>query len=288
MARNPNKRIMGNRKGRGPGTTAYIVEVQGANALADHFWAIGEFYPTFAPALLEVVGELGIETARKYVPYRSGATYESINMEPGVIGKGNIGEYSIRFGPTTFYSPFLEYGTIFMAPRPFMGPAGDLAEIVTIKSVIEFIKLVDSNAGGMGFGSGSGGEVSQVLGDSRIRSPFTGIRTFLYSTSKFLGDVAVFGGRELVGPVRRSALMLGRMTGDVSSVMSGTISTRVSNRLRGRAIGHITGFGSASISFEKTYSAFPGGSSGHRIYSRVVGRYSNVGFSRINSGNFGF
>jgi HK97 gp10 family phage protein len=285
MARPPNKRLIGNRKSKGPGTSFYEVQLIGANTLMEHFWVMGQLWDSFAPGLLEVTGEIGIEIAREHVPVDTGETRDSINMDPGVIAKSNIGEYSIRVGPTTFYSPFLEYGTMFMAPRPFMMIAGDAMERIVIKSTIEFIKLVDTNTAGMGFGGGAD-LTGRALSDSRVRSPVSGARTFLYSTSKALGDIAVFGGREFLGPIRGSMLSLAKGLGDVGSAMTGTIGTRVSNRLRGRAIGHLSGFGSASLTAEKTYSGFAGGSAGHRVYARVAGRYGNLGFSGTNLGQF--
>lgn len=286
MARRPpNKRLIGNRKSRGSGTSYYEVQLIGANTLIEHLWIMAELWNSFAPQILEVTGEIGIEVARQNVPVLTGATRDSINMDPGVIAKPNIGEYSIRVGPTTFYSPFLEYGTVYMAPRPFMMIAGDAMENIIVKSTMEFIKLVDTNIAGMGFGGG-GGLAGRAMSDSRVKSPLTAARTFLYSTSKALGDIAVFGGRELLGPVRGSMLSLAKGLGDVSGVMSGAIGTRVSNRLKGRAIGHLSGFGTASLTSEKTYSGFAGGSAGHRIYARVAGRYGNLGFSGTSLGQF--
>lgn len=281
-ARNPHTRIMGNRKSAGPGTTAYMVEMQGFSVLAEHFWAMAELSHSFFPQLLDVTADIGIEHARDLAPYDTGATHDSINKSPGVIDKGHKGEWSIRFGPTTYYSPFLEYGTRFMAPRPFMIPAGDLAEAVFVRSILEFIKLFDTDTGGAGFGVGGGPLAGQALQDPRIRGTVSSFRSQLYSTAKFLGDISVLGGRDIIGPARASMYSLARVLGDTSSIMTGTLGSRVSRRLSGRAFGRIAGYGSASLSFGKTYSAFPGGEGGRRAYQRFVGRSSNVGLSQFS------
>lgn len=284
--RNPNKRIMGNRGSRGPGTNLYSVELQGFNVLAEHFLAMSELAEPFFIQLLDVVGDIGIERAREFVPYDTGETHDSINSAPGVIGKGHKGEWSIRYGPTTFYAPFLEYGTVNMAPRAFMIPSGDLAERVLLASINAFLNLFNTNSGGSGFGSGDV-EAGQALRHPRVRGTVGSFRSSLYHNAKFLGDVSVFGGRSIIGPARARMYHLARGLGDVSSIINGTLNQRISHRLSGRATGRIVGFGSASLSYGRTYSAFPGGEGGRRVYQRVVGRSVNLGSSSLNFGNLG-
>ena len=292
MARVPS-RIMGNQKRFGPGTTAYVTELQGVNVLSEHFWAMAELGNSFFPQLLDVVGDIGVDRAKELVPV-SGITEEghvhtreTINKDPGVISKPHKGEFSVRYGPTTFYSPFLEYGTRFMAPRPFMIPSGDLAEVVFFRSIVAFLQLFDTFTGGQGFGSGDP-IAGQALNDPKIRSTVGGFRSLLYSTAKFLGDISVFGGREFIGPARGRMYSLAQKLGDVSSVTRGAIGTRITRRLQGRAIGRLAGFGSASLSFGKSYSAFPGGEGGRRVYQRAIGRGSSIGFGALSGGSFNF
>lgn len=268
-----------------PTPTNYMVEMQGFNVLSEHFMALAALADDFFPQLLNVVGDIGVEHAQDLVPKDTWATHDSIDKGRGVIhfGKGN---WYLEFGPETFYSPFLEYGTWKMAPRPFMIPAGDLAEKALIRSVQAFLKLMDTNTGGAGL---IGGDPisNRVMGDRRIRGSVGGVRTLLYSSAKFLGDVSVFGGREIFGPARAMMHSLAGTLGDVNSVMSGALSTRINTRLRGRAIGRISGYGVASFASGSTYSAFPGGAGGRRVYSRVVGRAGTLGFSGLNFGRFG-
>lgn len=49
--------------------------------------------------------------------YQTGTTKRSIGLE---IAHGG---FTANVGPETEYSPYLEYGTRFMAAQPFVGPA---------------------------------------------------------------------------------------------------------------------------------------------------------------------
>ena len=49
--------------------------------------------------------------------YQTGATHDSIRLD--IIDGGMTAES----GPTTDYSPYLEYGTRFMSKQPFVKPA---------------------------------------------------------------------------------------------------------------------------------------------------------------------
>lgn len=66
------------------------------------------------------VAEQIASTQRQTSPDRTGATIASISAVPG---EGGV---LWEIGPETFYSRFLEDGTAKMAPRPFVGPSGDL------------------------------------------------------------------------------------------------------------------------------------------------------------------
>lgn len=52
-------------------------------------------------------------------------------------GDGRGGLMSVTIGPTVDYARFVENGTAFMAPEPFVGPAGDAHRA-------EFEKRIDS------------------------------------------------------------------------------------------------------------------------------------------------
>lgn len=279
-----NRRLIGNLKSRGAGSDVFIFELVGLNVVAEHFENFASAVPGFAYDILDVVSDIGMEEAREMVGWdrgrrfqnRTGETRRSINKSPGVIAKPNIGEWSVRYGPTTFYAPFLEYGTSHARPYPFMLPSGDLAEAILYSSVHAFLDLLVRGGDGM-VGINGGRVGGRALSDPRIKGSFTGLRSALYSSAKALGDISVFGGRGVFGPLRSSMYSLARGLGDVSSIMNRTIGTRITNRLGGRVTGRIIGFGSHSLSYSRTYSAFPGGSGGHRVYQRIAGRFGKTG-----------
>lgn len=64
-------------------------------------------------------------TAKDLVPVDTGATKASIfasNPDGSELDEHSM---SAEIGPTTEYSPYLEFGTSRMAPHAFMGPALD-------------------------------------------------------------------------------------------------------------------------------------------------------------------
>lgn len=287
-----NKRLIGNLKSRGGGSDVFLFEIMGLNVVAEHFEVLSQAFPSFAYGILDVVADIGIEEAREMVGWqgdtrfqnRTGETRRSINKAPGVIAKPALGEWSVRYGPTTFYALFLEYGTVHARPYPFMLPSADLVEAVFYQAVYAFIQLAVSGGDGAVGMAGGNAIAGRALNDPRIKGSFSGLRSMLYSTAKALGDISVLGGRGIFGPLRASMYSLARGLGDVSSIMNRTIGTRITNRIGGRVTGRIIGFGSHSLSYSRTYSAFPGGSGGHRIYQRVAGRF---GVSSSMGGSFG-
>lgn len=63
-----------------------------------------------------------VATAQSFVPVDTGATRSSIHATTTQAGLAGV---EAEIGPTTHYAPFLEYGTVKMAPHAFMGPALD-------------------------------------------------------------------------------------------------------------------------------------------------------------------
>lgn len=68
----------------------------------------------------DLVRTMKEETTMAYVKgYSTGDTAGSINLE---ITDGGL---TAKVGPTTEYSPYVEYGTRFMAPEPIARPSLD-------------------------------------------------------------------------------------------------------------------------------------------------------------------
>lgn len=64
---------------------------------------------------------LGIEAgAKARVPVKTGTLRRSIHTEMS-------GPTTARVGTSVFYGPYVEYGTVRMAPRPYLTPAAEAA-----------------------------------------------------------------------------------------------------------------------------------------------------------------
>ena len=257
------------RRSRG-GFNRVTIEVQGLNAVIENFFTIAELTHQLTPGLVYFFDDTVFHNARQFVRKKTWATHDSIHSS-GPIMSGS-GDFSAWISAESIAARFLEFGTINMPAYPFMLPAVDMIEKDFIRAFVEIAKIPDQLSR-----TGLSGDVGR---DSRVRSPISALRSGLYSTSKFLGDISVLGGRSTLSPIRGFALSMARLLGDMNAAMTGQIATRFSTRLRGRATGRLAGFGSASLTASKTYSgSFTGG---QRIYNRLVGRIS----SPIISTNF--
>lgn len=65
-----------------------------------------------------------VRLAKRFSPVDTGATRNSIGADFTTTDTSVTGEY----GPTTEYSPHLEYGTWKTPPRPFIGASSDAVE----------------------------------------------------------------------------------------------------------------------------------------------------------------
>ena len=250
------------RKGRGS-FKRVTFEVQGLETLVEHWFTVAALTDALTPGVLDFYADVITHNARQFVRKDTWATHDSINKGNGVIRSG-MGDYSVWIGAETIQARFLEFGTVNMPAYPFMIPAIDMVEKDFIRAFGDIAKIADTVTGQASLR----GDVGR---DGRIRSPISSLRSGLYSVSKVLGDISVFGGREFLSPIRAFALQGARMIGDVNSLMSGAVGMRVSHRLRGRATGRLQGFGSASLSASRTYTGSLGG---QRVYNRLVGRIS--------------
>jgi len=252
-------------------------EVQGLNTLVEHWDTVAALTEALTPAVLDFYADVTVHNARQFVRKDTWATHDSIDKGSGVV-RSAIGDYSVWMGASTLQSRFLEFGTIKMQAYPFMIPAIELIEKDYVRAFRDIAGIADAVAGRVRIR----GDVGK---DGRVRSPISRLRSGLYSTSKALGDVSVFGGRSFLSPIRSFELGAARLLGDVSAVMRGTLNTRISRRLQGRATGRLRGFGSSSLFASKTYSELPGGPGSERVYNRFVGRATSPIIS-TNLGGF--
>ena len=78
---------------------------------------------TVLPKAAAAVGKTAhdiVATSQTFVPVDTAATKNSIFPE---FADGGL---QADIGPTTEYAPYLEHGTVNMAPHAFMGPALDI------------------------------------------------------------------------------------------------------------------------------------------------------------------
>lgn len=63
-----------------------------------------------------------VQTAKQLVPVRTGNLRDSIGLAPGTEG-GRTGTALVSVVATAPYAGYVEFGTVHMAPRPYMRPA---------------------------------------------------------------------------------------------------------------------------------------------------------------------
>lgn len=243
------------------GPIQVTITVQGARAVTQHWAAVAAMTIPAASAVTQFFGGYLASVAREiHRPnVDTGQTFSSISPTGFIAGPSTM----IDVGPETFYSVFQEFGYIHylsgkFIQNPFMVPAADAVAPLYISAIIQIAEVAASRISFAGTGAGA------------ATSSITAVRTFLYSFSKFAGDVQVFGvgGSSLVA-ARSSALQTARLLGDTSSAMKGALGQRFTIRTAGSwAQGTIRATTSASIT-----GPSPGFSNGsRRIIDRIGGR----------------
>ncbi|MCD8208548.1 MAG: HK97 gp10 family phage protein [Bacteroidales bacterium] len=66
--------------------------------------------------------------------YQTGATRRSIGLAMSFDG------LTATVGPTTYYSPYLEWGTRYMSAQPFVGPAFDVEEVLFLNDLRKLVR----------------------------------------------------------------------------------------------------------------------------------------------------
>jgi HK97 gp10 family phage protein len=250
-------------------SVGFDIQIIGINVVREHFLAVAEATIDLSAQAVNTFGGLVTTYARDHAPFQdqTGDTRASIHHTM-ITSRDDIG---VDVGPTTFYSPFLEYGTSKMHPYPFMIPALDAMTGPFTDTMYQIARIADQ---WLTFSGPAGSALNAAIQDWR---------RYLYSTQKALGDIQQFGGFPGVAGTRSLLLSTARALGDVQAVVGGTVSLRASRRVRGRATGRLIGVGARTVSVDKTYSGFAGGTAGHRIYNRIAGRVVSGGvYSGIN------
>lgn len=240
-------------------TKANIV-VAGLNPVILDLLAVSEVWQQLAWQITDYSAYYTGHLAQMIVPIDTWATHDSINHDTFYTGTDIIGDV----GPHTFYAPWLEFGTVKMAPRPFMGNAFETVKPVYIHAMYEAAMVAGTLR--------NFDAPYDKVADPVVRS----FRTWLYDKEKALGNYAAFGMRPLLSGPRQVMLGAARAMGDVQSLVGGWAGRRVFDRLSGKITGNIIGVGRASLSTSNSYSGFIGGSVGHRIYQTHAGKYARM------------
>jgi hypothetical protein len=244
------------------------ITIQGAQAVTEHWVAVALLTQAMAPQFTALFADFLAETAKEiHRPHiLSGDTFRSITAgqspgQPAHLFPAD-GGVAADVGPNTPYAPFQEFGfhhwqTGDFIINPFMIPAADAVGPLYLDA---FIQLCEIAANRQNFSGHA------AAGNATLNA----FRGALYSYSKFLGDIQVFGSfGPLVGKSRTLALRGAQGIGDMDAVMRGAIATRVTHRFVGRfaARGVST---SISASLSGPSSGYIGSS--NRLYNRIRGR----------------
>lgn len=231
------------------------VKITGLDVLVEDMFATSQFWGEVVFPLMDITGIVVTHNARQFVPIDTGDTYRSIHHNiftaPGGLG--------VEIGPTTYYSPILEHGSIKFPPRPFMLPAATMAE-EDFKNVIQEIAAVAGNNRRITTTSYTG--LDSVLSKYRGR---------LYSTSRAMGNISAITGSAFMPAQRARMMTTAKQIGNIQAVMRNDIGGRFVRVVRGRAIGSVQGGVTGSVSTSESFTADLG-PIGARVYNVTVGR----------------
>lgn len=85
--------------------------------LAQQMAALGPQAEMMARATMEDMAERAEDLAREIVPYDTGKLHDSIFSKP------TLDRLGFELGATMDYAGFVEFGTVRMAPQPYLRPA---------------------------------------------------------------------------------------------------------------------------------------------------------------------
>jgi hypothetical protein len=186
-----------------------------------------------------------------------------------MVGAGGSVEFGPEAGNTADpQSWLLEFGfrhyqSGAFIHYPYLIPARDMMEKPFIDMMVKVMRGV------AGFPQDLPSEITKSISNAR---------SFLYSTSRALGDVQVFSGSSFMSGTRSSALVAARGLGDANALMRGGLASiaRISLRLAGRGL---TGSFRSSVNIGSTY-----GNASNRIYNRLAGRGFGIGLRQFRLG----
>ena len=248
--------------------SSMTIILQGQRVVTEDMFTLAAMMPPLVAEIVRFFGSVLVDVARMiHTPnIDTKETYDSISAGPQPGGPAVIFPVGfgtgIDVGPFTSYAPFQEFGFVHyqtgqFIQNPFMIPAADIIEPVFFDTMMQAVEVA---------------QFRRTLSGPAALSPasgiLTGFRGGLYSASKFIGDVQVFGFRGL-SKFRGAALTGAQSIGDVNATMRGAIGSRIVRRVTGRfAAGGLH----ANVSTTMTGPGREWTGASMRIYNRISGR----------------
>lgn len=248
------------------GELKFSVTIQGARVVSEHARAYEQMIGPFIWSIQNMTGMYASAIAKEIVLgsniWDTGDTYHSIHH----IMRTAPGEITTEIGPTTFYSPFIEYGMgghQHIGPRPFMTDTFFRVIPGWVDVFEELAKIAKS---------GSRGKFTTNPYSHELNARLRIWRQHLYDLEKEIGDVLPLGfSVKGLGSIRSGLINTARSLGDIQAIVGQAVGARITRRLTGMVTGRLIGIGSHTVFGSSEYTTSISG--GQRIYNRVAGRY---------------
>lgn len=226
------------------GGLQFRATIQGLNVVSAHAQAVEAMLPGAIGVIHSVTGRFSVAEARRAITEMgavdTGDTRDSIHFRLVT----NPGIAATEIGPTTFYSPLIEFGLgphFPFGPRAFMSESFSVVLPHHLAALRELAMVAAGPAKGIRNKHYSG-EVNSFL---------SAFRNHLYTVEKQIGDIVPMGGAfnfRLPGQgLREGMLLFARGLGDIQAVVGSAVGARFLRRLQGRVTGRLVGIGSNTI-----------------------------------------
>ncbi len=266
------------------GDMHFRVIIRGLNATYNHAQAVNELIPGALAIIQGIAGQEAVKFARLALlgqagfpkAFLSGNTHDSVHARM----ETTPGSIIMNIGPTTFYSPLIEFGLARHArhgPRPFMSYAFSETFPHWLAAIKELARV----------SSGPTRTIKQNPYASPTNDFLRQFRDRLYTIEKELGDLVPLGIPLSIGRgIRENLIGTARVLGDLQAVMTKAVGARFVRRMEGKVTGRLIGIGSNTIFTSRTFGARISG--GERIYNRWAGKHMSrfIGQSQRFRGGF--
>lgn len=260
----------------------FRITIQGLNTVSAHAQAVAAMLPGAIGVIHSVSGRFSVFEARRAIEelgaVDTGATRDSIHFRLVT----NPGIAATEVGPTTFYSPLIEFG---LGPHFPYGPRSFMTESfwTVLPHHMDALKELAMIA------SGPSKRVKNKHYAPEVNSFLSNFRNHLYTVEKQIGDIIPMGGVfnfKLPGSgLREGMILFARGLGDIQAVVGSAVGARFVRRLQGRVTGRLVGVGSNTIFANRAFGARI--SLAEREYNKIAlpAMTRFLGQSRLFGGN---